>query len=85
MISMNWGTIKILLAFATIIAVTLFFVLYMSNNFINERQVLAQQIDMRTNITNSSATNGNISKAPTSNPGQSIFYRGIEASEDLFI
>jgi hypothetical protein len=37
---------------------------------------------MTTNITNSSATNGNISKAPTSNPGQSIFYRGIEASEE---
>jgi hypothetical protein len=79
---MNWKMMKILLAFAPIVAVTLLLALCISNNGINERQVLAQQIDMTTNITNTSATGGNISNITTSTPGQSIFYRGIEASEE---
>lgn len=73
---------KTFLVFESFIAVTLLLAIGISNNGINEPHALAQSIDMATNNTNSSSTHENMSNVPISTPGQSIFYRGIEASEE---
>jgi hypothetical protein len=65
----------------SIFTISLLFVVFSSNNWINELQVLAQSIDVTTTSnTNSSSINENMSNVPITAPGQSIFYRGIEAS-----
>jgi len=79
---MNWTMMKILLVFASIITVTLLVTTYSSDNGFNQLQVLAQPIDMAGNDTNSPATAENMSNVSAATPGQTIFYRGIEASKE---
>ena len=84
MFSRNWRLMKTYLIFASIVTVSLLLAAtYSSNNWIDELQVIAQSINMTTtNTTNSSSINENISNVPATAPGQSIYYRGIEASEE---
>jgi len=73
---------KIFIVFASIIAVTLLLATYISNIGFNERQALAQPIDMATNNTNSSYITEKMSNLSAATPGQAIYYRGIEASKE---
>jgi len=74
---------KILLVFASIITGMLLVTTYSSDNGFDQLQVLAQPIEMASNDTNSPATAENMSNASdAATPGQTIFYRGIEASKE---
>ena len=75
---------KIFVIFAAMMAVTLLFITYISNNGINEQQGFAQHSNMTAaaNNTSSSTTSGNMSSVLNSPPNQSIYLRGLETSQE---
>ena len=73
---------KIFLVFASILTATLLVTIYSGDNWIDQLQALAQTNDMEVNNTNSPASSEKMSIVSAASPGQTIFYRGIEASKE---
>ena len=73
---------KIFLVFASILTTTLLVTIYSGDNWIDQLQALAQTNDMEVNNTNSPASSEKMSIVSAASPGQTIFYRGIEASKE---
>ncbi len=73
---------KIFLICVSIIAVTLLVTTNSSDYGFIQLQALAQTIDMKVNDTKSPAFTEKMSNLSAASPGQTIFYRGIEASKE---
>ncbi len=73
---------KIILIFVSIITITLLITTHSSDKELDQLQALAQLINTESNNNNSSAISEKISNLSAASPGQTIFYRGIEASKE---
>ncbi len=73
---------KIILVFVSIITIALLMSTYSSDNKFSQLLAVAQPINTESNNTDSSAISEKISNLSATSPGQTIFYRGIEASKE---
>ena len=74
-------TMKIISSIGLIIVITLLMTIYSSGKDFNLLQASAQPVNTVSNDSNSSSINGKISNLSAASPGQTIYFRGIEASK----
>lgn len=73
---------KIILLVASIITIALLTTTYSNDKKFDQLLILAQTINLELNNTNSSAVSEKISNLSATSPGQTVYYRGLEASKE---
>ena len=78
----NWNDENHSKIFVSIITITPLITTYSIDNKFDQLQALAQPVNTESNDTNYSAISERISNISAASPGQTIHYRGIEASKE---